>query len=203
MTAAAKDIVATPLAVTTANVLRGASWGLMAGPAKVRWTSGCSQWAQTLLYLSLHLTEEYNRGLLYVCTVCTAVSCQTCWMHFLPGKIQLSFSVCASVTHVHWLSLPLLAFIDALCYIAASKPSVGRLCYRTCVLHPNCFSTKETCADKPLVFTNSTGYLSKTELNRDLQIHEFQRQKPHFFILEKIFSIHIPDASSTRVFWIL
>ena len=47
MKAAVRVTVATPLAATTASVLRAVDWGQMAKHVKVRWTSGCSWCAQT------------------------------------------------------------------------------------------------------------------------------------------------------------
>lgn len=42
MTGAVRGSVATPLAATTASVLRAVGWGQMARPVTVRWTTACS-----------------------------------------------------------------------------------------------------------------------------------------------------------------
>lgn len=46
MKAAVRGTVATPLAATTASVLKAVDWGQMARHVMVRWTSGCSWFAQ-------------------------------------------------------------------------------------------------------------------------------------------------------------
>lgn len=42
ITAVVRGTVATPLAATTASVLKAVDWGQMAKLVTVRWTSGCS-----------------------------------------------------------------------------------------------------------------------------------------------------------------
>lgn len=104
MKAAARGTVATPLAATTASVLKAVGWGQMAKHVTVRWTSGCSWCAQTQTDCS-RLSAQLRLPVLFDCFFnvrmkmnlpCVLDACYTTNKHKISFFPLLFFLLCAS-----------------------------------------------------------------------------------------------------------